>query len=42
MKQKKNLIFAAACIAIVVLAFVLTIVTKDKPPKLALNGTELD
>lgn len=42
MKQKKNLIFAATCVVIVVLAFVLTIVTKDKPPKLALNGTELD
>ena len=42
MKLKKNLTFAASCIIIIVLAFVLTIVTKDKPPKLALNGTELD
>lgn len=42
MKQKKNLIFAATCVVIVVLGFVLAIVTKDKPPAFALNGTELD
>ena len=42
MKQKKNLIFTVSCIVVIVLAFVLSIVTKDKPPRLALNGTELD
>lgn len=42
MRPKKNRMFTVACIVMIVLAFVLPILTKDKPPKFALNGTELD
>lgn len=42
MRFKKNLIFTGAIILVIVLGFVLNIVSKDKPPKLALNGTELN
>lgn len=43
MKQKKTLIYAAACIVVgAILVFVITAINKDTPPKLALNGTELN
>lgn len=41
-KNGKNTIFTICIVAMVVLAFVFVIVTRDKPPRLALNGTELD
>ncbi len=43
MRQKKSALFTVVCvIAAIALGVVLSIVTKDKPPRLALNGTELD
>lgn len=43
MKQKKTLLYVAACIiAGVALVFITNMINKDTPPKLTLNGTELD
>ena len=43
MKQKRNPLFTVICvIAMVALGMVINIVSKDKPPRLALNGTELN
>lgn len=43
MKQKKTLLYVAACIiAGFVLVLITTIINKDTPPKLALNGTEFN
>ena len=43
MKQKKSLLYVAACIiAGFALVFITNIINKDTPPKLSLNGTELD
>ena len=43
MKQKKSGLFTVICVvAAIALGVLLSVVTKDKPPKLALGGTELD
>lgn len=43
MKQNKTLIYVAACIiAGFALVLITTVINKDTPPKLVLNGTELD
>lgn len=43
MKQKKSALFTIICVvAAIALGFILNIVSKDKPPKLALGGTELN
>ena len=42
MKTKKILFYVGVFVLIVVLGFVMNIVSKDKPPALALNGTELN
>ncbi len=43
MKQKKSLLYVVACIiAGFALVFITNIINKDTPPKLSLNGTELD
>ncbi len=43
MKQKKTLLYVAACIiAGFALVFITTMINKDTPPKLALNGTDLN
>lgn len=43
MKQKKSALFTVICVvAAIALGFILNIVSKDKPPKLALGGTELN
>ncbi|MDE7045698.1 MAG: hypothetical protein K2O97_11935 [Acetatifactor sp.] len=43
MKQKKRPFFTAGCIiGVIALSFVISILSKDKPPAFALNGTELN
>lgn len=43
MKRKKILLIVAVCVATMfVLAIFISIMSKDTPPKLVLNGTELD